>query len=78
MQPPANPWPRGLRKDQAATYVGVGVTLFDDMVREGSMPAPKRVRSRVIWDRLALDAAFDDLPGGGNDNEDDVWSRVAV
>jgi len=26
------------------------------------MPPPKRINSRVIWDRLTLDDAFDALP----------------
>jgi hypothetical protein len=32
------------------------------MVQAGWMPGPKRVFSRLIWDRLRLDAAFADLP----------------
>lgn len=59
---PANLAPRGLSRAEAAAYVGVGTTLFDQMVSEGLMPAPKRYRGRVIWDRLALDAAFANLP----------------
>ncbi|WP_347337961.1 hypothetical protein [Bradyrhizobium ottawaense] len=31
------------------------------MVQAGWMPRPKRVFSRLIWDRLQLDAAFTDL-----------------
>ena len=55
--------PRGLCREEAATYVGVGITLFDEMVADGRMPKPKRANSRVVWDRIALDAAFTDLPG---------------
>jgi excisionase family DNA binding protein len=54
--------PRGLSRDEAARYVGVGATKFDEMVADGRMPCPKRVDGRVIWDRLRLDAAFSDLP----------------
>ncbi|WP_371877932.1 hypothetical protein [Shinella zoogloeoides] len=32
------------------------------------MPAPKRMNSRTVWDRLALDRAFDKLPGGTTDD----------
>ena len=59
---PANLPPRGLSRTEAAAYVGVGTTLFDRMVSEGLMPAPKRYASRVFWDRIALDAAFAALP----------------
>ena len=54
--------PRGMSRDEAARYVGVGVTKFDEMVADRRMPRPKRVDGRVIWDRLRLDAAFTDLP----------------
>ena len=54
--------PRGLSREEAARYVGVGVTKFDEMVADGRMPRPKRVDGRVIWDRLRIEAAFSDLP----------------
>ena len=64
--------PRGLARDDAARYVGVGTTLFDEMVADGRMPRPKRINGRVIWDRLALDGAFTDLP----DAVDNAWDRA--
>jgi predicted DNA-binding transcriptional regulator AlpA len=54
--------PRGPSRDEAARYVGVGATKFDEMVADGRMPRPKRVDGRVIWDRLKIEAAFSDLP----------------
>lgn len=54
--------PRGLKREEAARYVGVGTTLFDEMVEDGRMPKPKRVNNRTIWDRAELDIAFSDLP----------------
>lgn len=54
--------PRGLSRDEAARYVGVGSTLFDEMVADGRMPKPKHINSRSIWDRVALDIAFTSLP----------------
>lgn len=54
--------PRGMSRDEAARYVGVGVTKFDEMVADGRMPRPKRIDGRVVWDRLRLDAAWTDLP----------------
>lgn len=54
--------PRGLSREEAARYVGLGTTKFDEMVKEGKMPKPKRVGSRTVWDRVALDIAFTDLP----------------
>jgi excisionase family DNA binding protein len=54
--------PRGMSRDEAARYVGVGATKFDEMVADGRMPRLKRVDGRVIWDRLCIEAAFSDLP----------------
>jgi predicted DNA-binding transcriptional regulator AlpA len=60
--------PRGMSRDDAARYVGVGATKFDQMVSDGRMPRPKRVDSRVIWDRLRIEAAFTDLPDDARQN----------
>ena len=69
--------PRGLSRDEAARYIGVGVTKFDEMVRDRRMPRPKRIDGRVVWDRLAVDAAFSDLPSEGRENPLDVALRTA-
>jgi hypothetical protein len=55
--------PRGLSRAEAARYIGVGPTLFDEMVADRRMPKPKRVNNRTIWDRVELDIAFSALPG---------------
>jgi predicted DNA-binding transcriptional regulator AlpA len=52
---------RGLNREEAARYVGVGTTKFDEMVDRGEMPKPIHVGGRRIWDIRALDAAFDRL-----------------
>jgi excisionase family DNA binding protein len=54
--------PRGLSREEAARYIGVGATKFDEMVKDGRMPRPKRIDGRVVWDRIKLEAAFSDLP----------------
>lgn len=71
--PPSLP-PRGLQREIAAKYVGISATKFDQLVQEGRMPQPKRVDGRKVWDRHALDLAFDALPDecpGGGDRFDD-------
>jgi hypothetical protein len=57
-------WPRGLRRTLAAEYIGFSLLLFDKLVLEGQMPKPKRVHGRTIWDRIAVDRAFDLLDSG--------------
>lgn len=54
---------RGLSRLEAASYVGVGVTMFDELVLEGKMPAAICVRSRKVWDIRDLDLAFDRMKG---------------
>lgn len=66
---PATPAPRrGLNRIEAAAYIGVGTTKFDEMVAQGRMPNPKRIDGRRVWDLRALDSAFDDLPDEGAAN----------
>lgn len=69
--------PRGLSRSLAAFYIGVGTTLFDQLVADGRMPKPKRVGGRVVWDRRAVDEFFDQLPDDAS-TENDVWARVRV
>lgn len=62
--------PRGLCRVQAAEYVGVSPTLFDEMVQDGRMPKPKRINARTVWDIRKLDLAFEAIPG---DEEKNPW-----
>jgi hypothetical protein len=59
---------RGLHRVEAAVYIGVGSTKFDEMVVDGRMPKPKRIDGRTVWDLRALDTAFDSLPDDGSRN----------
>jgi predicted DNA-binding transcriptional regulator AlpA len=66
--------PRGLSRIDAAAYIGIGTTLFDQLVVSGEMPKPFRIRGRVLWDRRRLDAAIDDLQDAGS-ARDSVWDN---
>lgn len=71
--------PRGMSREEAARYIGVGQTLFDEMVSDGRMPKGKRINSRVVWDRVQLDAAFTDLDQARGKSLDDLLrSRVGA
>lgn len=72
--PPSLP-PRGLSRLEAAAYIGVSPSLFDEMVKDGRMPIPKHINSRVIWDRLRLDESFEALPDTEHQNP---WDKAAV
>ena len=58
---PHNYAPRLLRLEGAANYLGMGRSKFQELVAEGRLPQPIRVDGMVLWDRLTLDAAADDL-----------------
>ena len=53
---------RGVSEAEAALYVGLGVSKFAALVKDGRMPRPRLADSRRIWDIDDLDAAFKDLP----------------
>ena len=64
---------RGLKREEAALYVGLSVTKFTELIARGLMPQPKRIDGRVVWDVRALDLAFDDLPDDAAQIED-TWA----
>ena len=57
---------RGLRRVEAAIYVGISPTKFDEMVKDGRMPRPKRIDGAAVWDQRRLDLAFEALPDEGD------------
>lgn len=60
--------PRAMRSEQAAAYLSISRSMFLQLVDEGSMPQPVRIKGAVTWDRRDLDAAYDDLKRG-DENE---------
>ncbi len=63
---------RGLRRDEAAAYVGCSARKFVELVGDGRMPKPKHMDGVVVWDVRRLDFAFDALPdedGGVAENQ---------
>lgn len=60
---------RGLRREDAALYIGVSPRKFDAMVADGRMPQPFRIDGCVLWDLRKLDLAIDAL------SEEDVTSN---
>jgi predicted DNA-binding transcriptional regulator AlpA len=66
----------GLSREDAAAAVGVSPTLFDEMVEDGRMPKPKRINSRKVWSRRAVEQAFDALGGPDEDDDRDRPTRV--
>lgn len=76
VQPPVR---IGLSRAEAAEYIGVGITLFDQMVTDGRMPKPKLINSRKVWHRDQLHAAFAALPEEGHTpTPPSPWNDLSV
>lgn len=67
--------PRCLRREEAASYVGVSPTTFDTMVKAGDMPTGFTYKGHAIrvWDREELDL-YVVLARGGV--EADQWEKI--
>jgi predicted DNA-binding transcriptional regulator AlpA len=59
---PPNLPPRIVSREEAAAYVCLGDTKFDLLVRDGTLPQPKMLGGRKVWDVRALDRAIDAIP----------------
>jgi prophage regulatory protein len=57
--------PRLLRRERAANYLDMSAASFDKLVKDGVVPAPKKLHSFKMWDRAELDAFADHLPHDG-------------
>jgi excisionase family DNA binding protein len=69
--------PRAMRVDQAATYLGMSRSMFLKLVEEGVMPRAIKIGSMSTWDRIDLDAAYDELKeGDGKPTENSVHRRL--
>ncbi|MET4487022.1 hypothetical protein [Bradyrhizobium sp. LA7.1] len=66
--------PRGLRRADAAAYLGISPSHFDGQRKAGNIPAPRQMLGVSIWDRTDLDRLFDGATGA-NDN-DGYWDRA--
>jgi len=53
---------RGLSREEAAMYLGIGAGTFDEMRMNGQIEPPRLIKGRKLWDIRDLDMAFDALP----------------
>jgi predicted DNA-binding transcriptional regulator AlpA len=65
--------PKGLSRVHASQYLNVSPGKFDQMVADGRMPRPKVIDSRRVWDREAIDVAFEALPEAGAGPDVNPW-----
>lgn len=71
-----NVQPRGLRRAQAAAYLGISPSHFDKQVRTGAVPAPKVMFGVQLWDRKQLDALFDDAEAAVANDNSSYWDNA--
>jgi hypothetical protein len=53
---------RGLSRTEAAQYLGISETKFDELRHDGRVAPPRLLDGRKLWDVVELDMAFDALP----------------
>jgi predicted DNA-binding transcriptional regulator AlpA len=69
--------PLGLSRKEAARHIGIKTTLFDEMVADGRMPPPKCINTRRVWNRIAVEQAFAELPDDSQpSNDDNPWDNI--
>ncbi len=66
---PYGAWPRGLSRGLAAAYAGVSENKFMAEVDEGLWPKAETRGGRKIWDRYAMDRAWDQRQGSGTERD---------
>ena len=63
----------GLDRLEASEYIGIGTTLFDELVKDGRLPQPKVLNDRRVWLRPALEKALVALPDAGQTRPASPW-----
>ncbi len=67
---------RGLRRTDAAHYIGVSASKFDQLIADGRMPQAIKIDGCAVWDIRQLDRAFDMLAEEAEDTN--PWSQVTL
>jgi predicted DNA-binding transcriptional regulator AlpA len=70
--------PRGMRADRAAAYLDMSTSSFLRLVERKSLPQGIIIGGMTIWDRLELDAAFDNLKNPGPEPENSMHKILGM
>ncbi len=60
---------RGLDENEAAVYLSLSPSFFRKLVEQRSMPRPRVIGARRVWDVEELDLAFKAMPREGGEAE---------
>ncbi len=67
---------RGLSRDEAAIYLGISPSKFDELRKDGRVGPPRLIDGRKVWDIRDLDDAFDSLPYEAVESDADDWKTA--
>jgi excisionase family DNA binding protein len=67
---------RGLSRVEAAQYLGISPSKFDELRHSGQIGPAKIIGSRLLFDVYLLDEYFDALPDE-NHNDASDWTVAA-
>jgi hypothetical protein len=65
---------RGLSRVEAALYIGISPSKFDELRKDGRVGPARLIDGRKVWDVRDLDLAFEALPMESNEAED--WTAA--
>jgi hypothetical protein len=65
---------RGLSRTEAALYLGVSPSKFDELVADGRVSRPRLIDKRKVWDVFELDMAFEELPRDDDRSASNSWA----
>ena len=65
--------PRGLSRDDAARYLGISPSKFDELRKDGRVGPARVIDGRKVWDVRELDMAFDALPSENPQSQGSSW-----
>jgi hypothetical protein len=55
-----------MKVERAVAYLDMSRSKFLELVEAQRLPKPKIIDGIRVWDRIALDSAFDDFPDRGD------------
>lgn len=67
---------RGLSRIEAALYLGISPSKFDELRKDGRVPPARLIDGRKVWDVKELDFAFEAFPLESNDARSDDWTAA--
>ncbi|MDR3461720.1 MAG: hypothetical protein P4L76_05320 [Beijerinckiaceae bacterium] len=67
----------GLTRLEAAAFIGVTPSAWDDLVANGDMPQARRLGAFERWDRRQVEAAFSLAPQAEDARKPGPYSDVA-